>query len=78
MLNIDPYLSCILLPRVGGGRGMVVGGQVLQASVGGLGRVEVGASVAPSGLHLVVGVVVGVEEGRRQVSGGHRCNWKYF
>ena len=65
---IVPYLSCILLPWIWRGCGMMVGCQVLEASVGGLGRVEVGASVAPSGLHLVVGVVVGVEEGRRQVS----------
>ena len=46
----------------------MVGCQVLEASVGGLGCVEVRASITPRGLHLVVGVVVGVEEGRRQVS----------
>ena len=56
----------------------MVGRKVLEASVGGLRCVEVGASIAPAGLHLVVGVVVGVEEGRRQISGGHRCNWKQF
>ena len=29
-------------------------------------------------LSIHLGVVVGVEEGRREVAGGHRCNWNIF
>lgn len=52
----------------------MVGGQVVEAGVASSLRVKLSrAGVAAAALHL--GVVVGVEEGRREVAGGHRCNF---
>ena len=60
------YLRCVL-PGVG--RGRVVRRQGVEAGVAGARR-GLGAVLGVGGLHL--GVVVGVEEGGRQVPGSHR------
>ena len=51
------------------------GGKGVEAGVS-LGVVEVGGRVV-AGARLHLGVVVGVEEGRRKVAGGHRRHCKY-
>ena len=71
------YLGRVL-PGVGGPGGrVVVSCQVVEAGVG-LGAVEVRgrARVVAGARSLRLGVVVGVEEGRRKISGGHGCDWK--
>ena len=51
----------------------MVSGQVVEPGVAtSLGVKLSGAGVAAAALHL--GVVVGVEEGRREVAGGHRSH----
>ena len=69
--TLSIYLRRVL-PGVGGGRVVMGGGKGVEAGVS-LGVVEVGGRVV-AGARLHLGVVVGVEEGRREVAGGHWCN----
>ena len=71
MMMMKTYLSCIL-PGVWGG-GCVVSCQMVKARVGP--SLRVAGQVSRVAAALGLAVVVGIEEGRGQVAGGHRGHW---